>query len=44
MSIIIKSFSVGNGDMFYIKHNVDSFSIIDWRGQEGDCGRAEISI
>lgn len=29
MSIIIKSFSVGSGDMFYIKHNVDSFSIID---------------
>lgn len=26
---IIKSFSVGNGDMFYIKHDVDSFSIID---------------
>ena len=26
---IVKSFSVGNGDMFYIKHNSDSFSIID---------------
>lgn len=26
---IIKSFSVGNGDMFYIEHNSDSFSIID---------------
>ena len=26
---MIKSFSVGNGDMFYIKHNSDSFSIID---------------
>ena len=26
---IIKSFSVGNGDMFYIKHNTDSFTIID---------------
>ncbi len=26
---IIKSLSVGNGDMFYIKHNSDSFSIID---------------
>lgn len=25
----IKSFSVGNGDMFYIKHNSDNFSIID---------------
>jgi beta-lactamase superfamily II metal-dependent hydrolase len=26
---IIKSFSVGNGDMFYIKHDTDSFTIID---------------
>ncbi|MBS1078274.1 hypothetical protein JK217_11030 [Gluconobacter kondonii] len=26
---LIKSFSVGNGDMFYIKHNSDSFTIID---------------
>ncbi len=26
---IIKSLSVGNGDMFYIKHHSDSFSIID---------------
>lgn len=26
---IIKSFSVGNGDMFYIKHNSNNFSIID---------------
>ncbi len=26
---IVKSFSVGNGDMFYIKHGSDSFSIID---------------
>ena len=26
---IIKSFSVGNGDMFYINHNSDNFSIID---------------
>ncbi len=26
---IIKSFSVGDGDMFYIKHGSDSFSIID---------------
>ena len=25
----IKSFSVGNGDMFYIKHNSSNFSIID---------------
>lgn len=26
---IVKSFSVGNGDMFYIKHANDNFSIID---------------
>lgn len=26
---IIKSFSVGNGDLFYIKHGNDNFSIID---------------
>ena len=26
---IIKSFSVGNGDMFYIRHNSDNFTTID---------------
>ncbi|HIF6625520.1 TPA: MBL fold metallo-hydrolase [Serratia marcescens] len=26
---LIKSFSVGNGDMFYIRHNTDNFTIID---------------
>ena len=26
---IVKSFSVGEGDTFYIKHVSDSFSIID---------------
>lgn len=26
---IVKSLSVGNGDMFYIKHNTDNFTIID---------------
>lgn len=26
---IIKSFSVGNGDMFYIDHNSDNFTVID---------------
>jgi len=26
---IVKSFSVGNGDMFYIRHNSSNFSIID---------------
>ena len=25
----IKSFSVGNGDMFYIRHNSDNFTTID---------------
>lgn len=29
MSIYIKSFSVGEGDMFYIKHGTDNFTIID---------------
>lgn len=29
MSSIIKSFSVGNGDMFYIKHGSSNFTIID---------------
>ncbi len=26
---IVKSFNVGNGDMFYINHNTDNFTIID---------------
>ncbi|SAL67280.1 hypothetical protein AWB69_07702 [Caballeronia udeis] len=26
---IVKSFAVGNGDMFYIKHNSDNFTVID---------------
>jgi hypothetical protein len=26
---LIKSFSVGNGDMFYIYHDTENFSIID---------------
>ncbi|MCW2412923.1 MULTISPECIES: hypothetical protein [unclassified Sphingobium] len=26
---IVKSFAVGNGDLFYIKHNSDNFTIID---------------
>ncbi|QKJ23817.1 MBL fold metallo-hydrolase [Poseidonibacter lekithochrous] len=29
MSSIVKSFSVGNGDMFYIKHTSNNFTIID---------------
>ena len=33
---IIKSLSVGNGDMFYIKHNLDNFSIIDCCMDEDD--------
>lgn len=27
--VVIKSFSVGNGDMFYIKHGTSNFTIID---------------
>ena len=27
----VKSYSVSNGDMFYINHNADSFTIIDCR-------------
>ena len=26
---IVKSLSVGNGDMFYIQHNSDNFTVID---------------
>src|SRR5580692_8969381 len=26
---IIKSFAIGNGDMYYIRHNSDNFTIID---------------
>ena len=26
---LVKSFSVGNGDMFYIRHGSDNFSVID---------------
>ena len=26
---VIKSFSVGNGDLFYINHGSDNFTIID---------------
>ena len=26
---IVKSFSVGDGDMFYIDHNTDNFTVID---------------
>ena len=33
---IIKSFSVGEGDMFYIKHSSDNFTIIDCNILEGD--------
>lgn len=31
---IIKSFSVGNGDLFYINHDTDSFTIIDCNLQD----------
>ena len=33
---LVKSFSVGNGDMFYIRHNSDSFSVIDCCMNEDD--------
>ena len=33
---IIKSLSVGNGDMFYIKHGTDNFSMIDCCMDEDD--------
>lgn len=36
---IIKSFSVGIGDMYYIKHESDNFSIIDCMLPEEDFGR-----
>ena len=26
---LVRSFTVGNGDMFYIKHGSDNFTIID---------------
>jgi beta-lactamase superfamily II metal-dependent hydrolase len=29
LMVVIRSFSVGNGDMFYIKHDSDSFTIIN---------------
>jgi beta-lactamase superfamily II metal-dependent hydrolase len=33
---LVKSLSVGDGDMFYIKHNTDNFSIIDCCMSEDD--------
>lgn len=33
---IVKSFSVGDGDMFYIKHGCDNFSIIDCYMSDND--------
>ena len=33
---IVKSFSVGDGDMFYIKHGIDSFTMIDCCLSEDD--------
>lgn len=35
---IIKSFSVGNGDMFYIKHGSENFTIIDCN-MDNECKR-----
>ena len=31
---IIKSFSVGNGDLFYINHGSDNFTVIDCNLQD----------
>lgn len=33
---VIKSFSVGEGDMFYIEHNSDNFTVIDCCYDEDD--------
>lgn len=33
---LVKSISVGNGDMFYIKHNSDNFTIIDCNMDEAN--------
>src|SRR5258708_230973 len=33
---IVKSLSVGDGDMFYIKHGSDNFTIIDCSLSDGD--------
>jgi beta-lactamase superfamily II metal-dependent hydrolase len=42
---IVKSFSVGNGDMFYIEHNSPNFTIIDCCINDGEAGEilSEIS-
>jgi beta-lactamase superfamily II metal-dependent hydrolase len=40
---IVKSFSVGNGDMFYIKHNNDNFTVIDCCYDSIECWAAQIS-
>lgn len=34
---VVKSFSVGNGDLFYIKHNSDNFTIIDCCLSDENC-------
>lgn len=40
---IIKSFSVGNGDMFYINHNSDNFTTIDCCYEDIDKGRIDFN-
>ncbi len=37
----IKSFSVGNGDMFYIDHVSDNFSVIDCSLPNDDCEKSD---
>lgn len=39
---IIKSLSVGNGDMFYIKHNTNNFTIIDCNITGNDANKKRI--
>ena len=39
---IVKSLSVGNGDMFYIKHNTDNFTIIDCNITGSDANKKSI--
>lgn len=40
---IIKSFSAGNGDMFYINHNSDNFTTIECCYEDDD-SRVEMKI
>ena len=39
---IVKSFSVGDGDMFYIKHNSDNFTVIDCHYDSDDGWKCQL--